>query len=173
MSKSWLKITMFAVLIPLIMITLNGCKKKTPLAEPTASKQMQAEVNNVAQSQARQPEKEQPAEAAKQPEPNQAAKTTVVLPKAAQPAVAQSKPIEKQDEEELNPHAEDLYQMAVVESKIARKPMMSYQRMVNYCRQILELYPNTSYAPKARELLRQVPEDKRSRYHITNEEMGL
>ena len=163
MSKSWLKITMFAVLIPVITMALNGCKKKTPPAEPTASKQIQAEVNSVAQ-----PEKEQPAEAAKQPEPNQAAK-----PKTAQPAVVQSKPIEKQDGEELNPHAEDLYQMAVVESKIAKKPMMSYQRMVNYCRQILELYPNTSYAPKARELLRQVPEYKRSQYHITNEEMGL
>ena len=168
MSKSWLKITMLAVLIPVITMALNGCKKKTPPAEPTVSQQTQAEVNSVAQSQVRQPEKERPAEAAKQPEPNQTAK-----PKAAQPAVAQSKPIEKQDEEELNPHAEDLYQMAVVESKIAKKPMMSYQRMVNYCRQILELYPNTSYAPKARELLRKVPEDKRSRYHITNEEMGL
>ena len=124
-------------------------------------------------SQVRQPEKERPAEAAKQPEPNQAAKPRAALPKTIQPVVTQSKPIEKQDEEELNTHAEDLYQMAVVESKIAKKPMMSYQRMVNYCRQILELYPNTSYAPKARELLRKVPEDKRSRYHITNEEMGL
>jgi len=168
MSKSWLKIAMFAVLIPVITMALNGCKKKTPPAKPTASKQIQAEAKSEVQPQAGQPEKKQPAEAAKQPVPNQAAK-----PRAVQPAVVQLKPIEKQDEEELNPHAEDLYQMAVVESKIAKKPMMSYHRMVNYCRQILELYPNTGYAPKARELLRKVPEDKRSQYHITNEEMGL
>jgi hypothetical protein len=75
--------------------------------------------------------------------------------------------------EQLNPHADSLYQMALVESQIAKKPMMSYGRMVNYCRQILQQYPDSRYVPKARELLRKMPERERAKYNITDEELGL
>jgi hypothetical protein len=34
-------------------------------------------------------------------------------------------------------------------------------------------YPGTIYAEEARMLLRQVPENRRSTYNITNEELGL
>jgi len=81
--------------------------------------------------------------------------------------------LEQQQPEYINVRAEQLYQMAVTESKIARKPMMTYKRMVDYCRQILRYYPNTKYAPMARELLRDMPESQRKRYNITDWELGL
>ena len=69
--------------------------------------------------------------------------------------------------------AQQLYQMAEAESKIARKPMMTYGRMVNYCREIIRDFPESSYADKARELLRQMPDRRRKQFKITDEEIGL
>ena len=68
--------------------------------------------------------------------------------------------------------AERIYQMAVTESKIARKPMMSYARMVKYCRQLLKEFPNTTQAENARQLLRDMPERQQKRYNVTAEEMA-
>ena len=54
-----------------------------------------------------------------------------------------------------------------------RKRFLSSKTAVDLCRQIINEYPNTSYADEARKLLRTVPADERKRYNITNEEMGL
>ncbi len=81
--------------------------------------------------------------------------------------------LEQQQPEYINVRAGQLYQMAVTESKIARKPMMTYKRMVDYCRRILRYHPNTKYASMARELLRDMPESQRKRYNITDWELGL
>ena len=79
----------------------------------------------------------------------------------------------RREEPEEYVRAEQLYQMVVVESKIAKKPMMTYRRMVDYCRQLFKEYPDSSQAEKARELLRQMPPRDKRRYKITNEELGL
>jgi len=54
-----------------------------------------------------------------------------------------------------------------------RKNFLTSKRGVDLCREIIREYPNTKYAQEARLLLRQVPENERKRYSITNEEMGL
>lgn len=85
----------------------------------------------------------------------------------------ESEPLQQGDpeEQELNPHADNLLQMAIMQKKSAK--FLGYKKMINYCRQIIELYPNSSHAQKARELLRQMPEAERSKYKVTNEEVGL
>jgi len=55
----------------------------------------------------------------------------------------------------------------------AQKRVITYKRGVDFCRQIMQKYPGTSYAHQARELLRQVPENQRQRYGITDQELGL
>lgn len=94
-------------------------------------------------------------------------------PKQEQIKKPEQRTIAQDKTEEVNPHAENLYQLAVVESKIAKKPMMTYRRMVDYCRQLFKEYPDSSQAEKARELLRQMPDRHKRRYKITNEELGL
>jgi len=87
-----------------------------------------------------------------------------------------TKPPEPQPEElpiEDQIQAEKLYQMALTEFKIARKPLMTYHRMVRYCRELLEKYPDSPEAAKARVLLRKMPERERKRHKITDEEMEL
>ena len=79
----------------------------------------------------------------------------------------------QQLQEEDKVQAERLYNMAMFESKVAKKPMMTYKRMVDYCRQIINDYPRTFFAPKARELLREMPERYRKQYNVTDEGLGL
>jgi len=56
---------------------------------------------------------------------------------------------------------------------LGRKMGMTYKRGVEICRGIMREYPGSEYADKARQLLRQVPENQRSRYGITDQELGL
>ena len=77
----------------------------------------------------------------------------------------------EETEDEVNPHAENLYQMALVHQKSGR--ILGYGRMVDYCRRIQELYPDSPQAERSKELLRQLPESERKKYNITDKEMGL
>ncbi len=72
-----------------------------------------------------------------------------------------------------NLQAQKLYQWAETEFRIARKPLMSYKRCVDFCREIIQKWPDSAEAAKARVLLRKIPERHRQRYNITDEEMGI
>ena len=50
---------------------------------------------------------------------------------------------------------------------------MSYSQMVVLCRDVIRQYPGTQYERQGRELLRQVPDDLRSQFNITDEELEL
>jgi hypothetical protein len=75
------------------------------------------------------------------------------------------------EEEQIDPQAENWYQMALVHKKSGR--ILGYKRMIDYCRMILERSPNSSVAGKARTLLREMPDRDKQKYNITDEEMGL
>ncbi len=88
-----------------------------------------------------------------------------------------AKPAKKteQEKEELSPedvHAEQLFEMALAQRKMARLPGVNYKLMVNYCRQIIEKYPDSDYAPKARRMLGEVPKEYRQQYNITEQEIN-
>lgn len=57
--------------------------------------------------------------------------------------------------------------------KMAQRRFTSYKQGVDNCRLIMRNYPGTVYAAEAQQLLRQVPENRRDDYNITNEELGL
>jgi hypothetical protein len=57
--------------------------------------------------------------------------------------------------------------------KTGQRRITSYKNAVDNCREIIRKYPGTKYAEEARQLLRQIPENQRSRYNITDEELGL
>ena len=81
--------------------------------------------------------------------------------------------LDEMEQLKQNLEASRLHQWAETEFKIARKPLMSYKRCVNYCREIIQKWPDSAEAAKARVLLRRVPERYRKQYNITDEEMGL
>jgi TolA-binding protein len=66
--------------------------------------------------------------------------------------------------------AQNLYQLAEIHFKKGR--YIGYKKCVDACREIIEKYPSTVEAQKAKEMLRQLPSDKRKLYGITEEELN-
>ena len=69
--------------------------------------------------------------------------------------------------------AEKLFEMAMFERKRARLPGMNYGGMVRYCREIIKRFPGSSQAKLAKQMLAEVPQHKRDRYNITDEELSF
>jgi hypothetical protein len=57
--------------------------------------------------------------------------------------------------------------------KMAKKGILNYSQSVVICRGIIRDYPNTEYEQQARQLLREVPEDLRSQYNLSDQELGF
>ena len=68
--------------------------------------------------------------------------------------------------------AEQLFELAMAQRKMGRLPGVSYGAMVQYCREIIQKYPGTEYAYKAKRMLADIPADQRERYHITDDEIN-
>ena len=165
MDTFWLKIAVLVMIIIIGVVLLvnflsSGIEEATDfekmeeLAEAQETK-LQAEL----------------AEAERMAEQAKAKRADVERPTArVEPAQPQ---VDEIEELEQNVEAQRLYQMAETEFKIARKPLMSYKRCVDYCRQIIQKWPDSAEAAKARVLLRKIPQRHRKRYNITDEEMGL
>jgi len=107
-----------------------------------------------------------------EPDPQQQRKR----PERTRPTRKEAAELDQQPKEltiEEKVQAERLFEAALFERKKARLPGMTYKRMVQYCRQIIKMYPGGAEAAKARRMLAEVPEHKRERYDITDEELGL
>jgi hypothetical protein len=69
--------------------------------------------------------------------------------------------------------ASQLFELAITQRKMGRLPGVSYGAMVQYCREIIERYPGSEYAYKAKRMLADIPANYRERYHITDDEINL
>ncbi len=79
----------------------------------------------------------------------------------------------KELSEEEKVDADKLFEMALFHRKQGRLPgMASYKLMVDYCRQIIQKYPDSEYAFKARRMLGDIPTRYRQQYNITEEEIN-
>lgn len=68
--------------------------------------------------------------------------------------------------------ASKLFEMAITHRKMGRLPVVGYGQMVDYCRQIIEKWPRSAYAYKARRMLGDIPKSYWKRYKITEEEIA-
>ncbi len=72
-----------------------------------------------------------------------------------------------------NIDAEQIFNNAIQFRKIGRLPGPRYKVMVDACRLIIQKYPGSEWAWKAKRMLGDIPESYRSRYKITEEEIDL
>jgi hypothetical protein len=112
-----------------------------------------------------------PADSNSLPRATQKQKPAVQVPvrQTGQPQT-QYKELSEEDKiqaERLVTYAEDLFM------KTGAKHVTTYKRGIELCRQVMKDYPGSEYADKARQLLRKVPENQRSLYEITDQELGL
>ena len=95
-----------------------------------------------------------------------------VQPAAGQQAPAAQQPKFRELTEEENAGASQLFELAIAQRKMGRLPGVHYGAMVQYCRQIIEKYPGSEYAYKAKRILADIPERERQRYSITDDEIN-
>ena len=163
MSTFWLKIAALVIII-IIGVVLLANFLSSGIDEATDFERVEKLVEaQEARFQAELAEAELKAKQAKQAK----AKRADVKQPAVQPQPDEIEQLQQ------NLQAQELYQWAETEFRIARKPLMSYKRCVDFCREIIQKWPDSAEAAKARVLLRRVPERYRRQYNITDEEIGL
>jgi hypothetical protein len=170
MNTIWLKIVSVVVLLVVIFVIVNKiANKASKPVEPERTvgdtfrhdeQRMRAEPNLTA--------------------PNPAESNAVAQPTAEQLAVAeQQQPAAEPRKfreltEDEKAGAEQLYELAIQQRKMAQLPGIGYGAMVQYCREIIERYPGSEFAYKAkRTLATELPADKREFFHITKDELDL
>jgi len=160
MNTFWLKIAAGAVAIVVIIILASTF---WPKSEPEPQKtvydvweQDDKELRASPQSKGPPTSPNQPVQPVNQPQ-------TVEPPK----------PQFRELTEEENIEAERLFEMALTERKMARLPGMTPKRMIDYCRQIIQKWPGSEYAFKAKRMLADIPARYQEMYHITKEEIDL
>ena len=161
MDTFWLKIAGFAIVVIGLVILVNkfSSSESEPKPEPKTFYDVIAEDDKRLRADI---------------EPPQTLKTEPTAPTTQPPkAELAVKAVKPQPEEmtlEDQVQAERLFEMALMQRKVGRLPGMGYKQMVDYCRQIIEKYPDSVYAFKAKRMLSDIPETYRKRYKITSEE---
>ena len=69
--------------------------------------------------------------------------------------------------------AKKLFEWALSQRKMGRLPGLGYKKMVDACREIIERWPDSEYAFKAKRMLADIPVRYRPQYGITEEEIDL
>ena len=114
-------------------------------------------------------------------DPNNPVKAPVAEPNAPAEPKPAPKPIPKADEHQDFPtqsledqiRAEKLLQSAQMHIEESRKLRMKNPKQgIEDARKVLEKFPNTVFAEKARDLLRRVPDRWKTQHNITDEELG-
>ena len=158
MDKFWIKIMVFAAVIFGLIILVKVFSRFEPEPKPQ-SKTFYDVIEEDDERLRAEPEPEQAVE------PKQAAK--------AEEAVEEVKPQFKELGEIDKVNAARLFESALRERKMGRLPGFTYKKMVDYCREIIEKYPDSVYAFKAKRMLSDIPERYRERYNITEEEINF
>jgi hypothetical protein len=192
MNTFWLKIAGLAVVVVAVIILIGvftSSKTAQPqtkersfydqvekdrekfLAEPRSLEEIAEEPE---QKPAEQPTKQQVQEQAQEQNQQKISQTppptqpNVVKPQ--EPTILYFAPLSGIDKIE----AERLLNVAVPGRSIGRLPIATdYQLMVVPCREIISRWPDSWYAYRAKQLLRDMPARLRGRYKITDEELDI
>jgi type IV secretory pathway VirB10-like protein len=165
MNTFWLKIAGLAVLIIGVIVLINvfsGSEAETapePKSKPRTIYEQWDEDDKRLRA---------------QPGP-------VEAPRPASPAEqrAESQPVETRQPEfeklslEQEVEARRLWEWVVNQRKMGRLPVMGYGQMVKTCREIIQRWPASEYAFKAKRALADLPERYHKMYNITKEETDV
>ena len=183
MNTFWLKIMGLAVLavgvIILISFFTSGTDSQPREPEPKKPQKTfydQADEDKqkfLTKPLAQDSQSQTPAEEQVPPIENQSAAQTVPpaiqQPKPAQPVILYFKELGEIDQIE----AEKLLNVAVPGRSIGRLPMTGFKLMVDQCRTIIQKWPESWYAYRAKQMLADMPERYQKRYNVTEQEKDI
>ncbi len=167
MNTIWLKIAAVAVVLVVVLIVGSRFMSDQPDGKPSPAPDQAEQPKTVYDSFERDDREfgvdyqatEKPAE--------QTAPVEEVPPAQDAQPTFEKLPIE----EEIQ--AQKLHSMALEERKRSRLPMMTPKLMVDYCREIIERWPNSEYAFQAKRMLADIPERYKSMYNVTDQETDV
>ena len=159
MNTFWLKVAVVAVVVVGVVILINVFSNPEPKPKEKTFWDQVEEDDKRLRADPQPKEPPEPTESQQSGNDGQTAEPT-------KPQFRELSEIERID-------AERLFNNAIQFRKIGRLPGPRYRVMVDACRQIIEKYPDSEYAFKAKRMLADIPERFRPRYNITKEEIDL
>ncbi len=188
MNTIWLKIAGVAVGVVIVIVVLGRFRGQEPASEPPAEPEQKTFYDMAdrdkqfqeAPAPADEPVAEQPPEPVPQPvepPPTQSAAQEpaqrpdgVVLPSdITKPTTLYFKPLGEIDDIE----AQRILPVATAGRSIGRLPVTHFKLMVDGCRQILERWPDSWYAFRAKQMLEEMPERFHGIYKVTPQELDI
>jgi len=173
MDTIWLKIVGFAVLVVGVIVLIGFLTSGTKEPEKTFYDQVEedkqkflAEPQPLEEKEETQvPEQKQVVESKEVPESAPPAQRQIEQPK---PTVLYFKPLSEIEQIE----AQRLLNAAVPARSLGRL-QIGFNLMMQNCRQILQRWPDSTYAYRAKKMIVDMPERFRDRYKVTKEELDL
>jgi len=189
MNTIWLKIAAGAVVLVVVLIVGSTFMSEEPAPAPSQEdqpqtfydkaerdKQFQEEPKAVEPEPAAQPPAEQPEQASPSQPAQEAAQEPVqqasgiVLPSSITRATKMYfKPMSEIEDIE----AQRLLPVVTAARSIGRLPVTHFKLMVDGCRQILQKWPDSWYAFRAKQMLEEMPERFWRNYKVTEEELDI
>ncbi|UCD50336.1 MAG: hypothetical protein JSW27_22770 [Phycisphaerales bacterium] len=194
MNTIWLKLA--AVAVVLVVVLVVGSKfmsnDSTPAPAPSETEQSKtfydmAERDKQLMEEPKpvepEPQPEPPVEQAEQPAPSQPSPPTPVVTQAPTPPTSNVvlpssitrattmyfKPMSEIEDIE----AQRLLPVVTAGRSIGRLPVTHFKLMVDGCRQILQKWPDSWYAFRAKQMLEDMPERYWRNYKVTEEELDI
>jgi hypothetical protein len=173
MDTFWLKIVGFAILVVGVIVLIGFLTSGTKEPEKTFYDQVEEDKQKFlaepqpleVQEKTQVPEQNQRTESEEVAESVPPAQKQVEEPK---PTVLYFKPLSEIEQIE----AQRLLNAAVPARSLGRL-QIGFNLMMQNCRQILQRWPDSSYAYRAKKMIVDMPERFRDRYKVTKEELDL
>jgi hypothetical protein len=162
MSTFWLKIAGVVVVILGVIVLVNVFSS----SEPERANKPKTFYESAARDRDKFLTEPKPANEAKNNDSIGTAKQTPRPPETVTLYFSELSEIDKIE-------AERLLNVAVPGRSIGRLPMTGFRLMVDNCRRIIERWPDSWYAYRAKQMLADMPPRFHPRYHITEEELDL
>jgi len=165
MNTFWLKIGGFAVVVIglIILVKVFSPFESEPKPKPKTVYDVWEQDDKRLRAE---PEFKEPPET----DQAQSPKTRRVVVQKPQP-----KPKFKELSLEDEVRAQKLFNLAVQERKMGRLPgiKLGYRNMLDHCREIIQRWPDSEYAFKAKRMIRDIPKRYWKQYNITDAEIDL
>ena len=166
MNTFWLKIAGVVVLVVVVIVVIATFTGKGEPKKPLKTVYDQWDED----------EKKLTAEPQlKEPPAQQQSTQQPTRQKVVKPAEPVAEPEFKKLSPEEQVEAERLWQWALNQRKMGRLPgvKLGYKNMVDTCREIIKMWPESEYAFYAKRALADLPERYKKMYNITDEETNL
>ena len=176
MNTIWLKLAGIALAVVVVLVVIGRFRsgESTPAPAPQSQSEQADKPKTIYDSFERDRKEfavQTPQEDQTEPGPPPAQEAQ----KPAEEPVTQAppQPVFEKLSIEQEVEAQRLHEMAVMERKQSRLPMMTPKRMVDYCREIIRRWPKSEYAFQAKRMLEDIPERYKQMYNITPQETDL